>query len=145
MRTGEWEEMKKQAAIFATGAVGYSALEILARGYTHWTMTLLGGLCLLAVVGIGHRLADTPLPVQAALGAGVITAAELCTGLLVNLVLGWRVWDYSAEPGHFLGQICPRYSVYWFFLCVAVLGTARLAARRHAQRAKGIDIEIERC
>ena len=44
--------MKKQATIFSTGAVGYSLIEILARGYTHWTMTILGGLCLLGLYSL---------------------------------------------------------------------------------------------
>ena len=47
--------MKKQAAIFSTGALGYSLLEILARGYTHWTMTILGGLCLLGLSDVYKR------------------------------------------------------------------------------------------
>ena len=47
----------------------------------------------------------------------LITAAEFATGLVVNLLLGWQVLDYSAEPANLLGQICLRYSFYWFCLC----------------------------
>ena len=28
------------------GGVGYGCIELAARGYTHWTMVVLGGLCL---------------------------------------------------------------------------------------------------
>lgn len=126
--------MKKNTALFAAGAAGYSCLEVLARGYTHWTMALLGGLCLVALGCIAREFAGSPLAAQAALGAGVITAAEFCTGLLVNLVLGWQVWDYSAEAGNFLGQVCPRFSFYWFLLCYAALGLARAGRNLYARR-----------
>ena len=32
-------------SVFSIGAAGYSLLEILWRGNTHWTMTLAGGIC----------------------------------------------------------------------------------------------------
>lgn len=109
--------MKKQAMIFSTGAAGYSLIEILARGYTHWTMTILGGLCLLGLYSLAAHWSERNLFVQAAAGMWLITAAEFATGLVVNLLLDWQVWDYSAEPANLLGQICLRYSFYWFCLC----------------------------
>lgn len=109
--------MKKQAMIFSTGAAGYSLIEILARGYTHWTMTILGGLCLLGLYSLAVHWSERNLFVQAAAGMWLITAAEFATGLVVNLLLDWQVWDYSAEPANLLGQICLRYSFYWFCLC----------------------------
>ena len=38
---------KEASVIFVVGEIGYSLLEILWRGYTHWTMSLTGGLCFL--------------------------------------------------------------------------------------------------
>ena len=95
--------MKEKATAFAVGAAGYPCIEILARGHTHWSMALLGGACVLALV--------------------------------VNLALGWQVWDYSREFGNVLGQICPLYSFFWFLLCLPVFVLLRLAARRKAKRA----------
>ena len=92
-------------------------IEILARGYTHWTMTILGGLCLLGLYSLAVHWSERNLFVQAAAGMWLITAAEFATGLVVNLLLDWQVWDYSAEPANLLGQICLRYSFYWFCLC----------------------------
>ena len=63
---------------------------------------------------------------QAALGASFITGAEFLTGAVVNLWLGWNVWDYAGETGNLLGQICPLFSFYWFCLCCAVFGVLRL-------------------
>lgn len=128
--------MRKHAAVFAAGAAGYSCLEVLARGYTHWSMALLGGFCLLVLERISREFAASPLVIQALTGAVAITAAEFCTGLLVNFVLGWHVWDYNDETGNFLGQICPRYSFYWFALCYALLAAAR-GVKRARGRTKG--------
>ena len=121
--------MKKQTAIFSTGAIGYSFIEILARGYTHWTMTLLGGLCLLGLCSLAARWRERNIFLLAASGMWLITAAEFLTGVVVNLLLDWRVWDYSAEPANLLGQICLRYSFYWFCLCFLWFFAVRAAQR----------------
>lgn len=113
--------MKEQSAAFAVGAVGYPCIELLARGRTHWSMALLGGACVLALMWIARRFPAMPLVRQAALGAALITAAEFAVGVTVNLGLGWQVWDYSREFANLLGQICPLFSFFWFLLCLPVL------------------------
>ena len=112
--------MKEKATAFAVGATGYPCIEILARGHTHWSMALLGGICVLALVWIARRYPGMNIAVQAALGTAFITAAELAVGLVVNRALGWQVWDYSREFGNVLGQICPLFSFYWFLLCLPI-------------------------
>jgi len=52
-----------------------------------------------------------PLLPRAFLGAAVITAVELFTGLLVNR--SYRVWDYRQMPLNFCGQICLPYFLLW--------------------------------
>ncbi len=125
--------MKKQAAIFSTGALGYSLLEILARGYTHWTMTILGGLCLLGLSCLAKHWGSRSIFVQATAGMCLITAAEFATGLVVNLSFGWQVWDYSTEPANLLGQICLRYCFYWFCLCFIWFLCVRAARKLQAK------------
>ena len=53
---------------------------------------------------------------QCLLGAALITSAELIVGVTVNIILGWNVWDYSAERLNLLGQICPRFALLWLLL-----------------------------
>ena len=105
---------------FCIGAAGYSFIEILVRGYTHWSMTLLGGLCLMVLCHLSRRFPSWRIGAQALLGAAVITAAELCVGIVVNHILGWNVWDYYAYPLNLWGQICPLFSFYWFLLCLPI-------------------------
>ena len=103
-----------EVLIFIVGAAGYAGVEYLYRGYTHWTMVLTGGACLLAFYCYTKETKDTPLLVQAAAGACIVTVFEFCVG-------GWHVWDYSREPGNLLGQICPLFSFIWFLLCLIIL------------------------
>ena len=84
-------------------------------------MLCAGGLCLLALQALNRRLAGRPLALRCLAGAGFITGFELAVGLLCNRLLGWCVWDYSAQWGNLWGQVCPRFSAYWYLLCLALL------------------------
>lgn len=98
----------------------YAVLEIVWRGYTHWTMMLAGGICLCLLERIDAKV-PLSLPLRAVTGAAVITAVELLFGCVFNLWLGWQIWDYSARFGNLWGQICPLFFVLWFLLCLPVM------------------------
>ncbi len=99
------------------GGIAYMALEVVWRGYSHWTMGILGGICFICLGLINEILSwDTPLLIQMAIGCVIITMLEFITGCVVNLGLGWNVWDYSQYPLNLLGQISVRSSVLWYFL-----------------------------
>ena len=103
--------------VFLAGGLSYGALELLWRGHTHWTMLLCGGVCAeLMYLTAGSR--KTMLPRRWTLCAAEVTTVEDLTGLLVNLRLGWNVWDYSTRPLNVLGQICPEYKLLWFLLSI---------------------------
>ncbi|MEA5136361.1 MAG: hypothetical protein VB035_09500 [Candidatus Fimivivens sp.] len=109
--------MKRISALFMTGGVLYFLFETLWRGYSHWTMFVLGGLCFVLVGGLNEFLPwEMPLLHQMLLGGLIITVGELLTGIVVNLWLGWNVWDYTLLPGNLWGQICPQYSLLWVLL-----------------------------
>lgn len=92
-------------------------IELVFRGRTHWTMFLLGGTCFIAC-GLLDELPKHPPPfwLQCIIGGGLITALEYLTGLIVNVLLGWQVWDYSSLPLNLHGQICAIYSLLWVVL-----------------------------
>lgn len=114
--------MRRNLALGVTGGVIYYVAECLWRGYSHWTMFLLGGLCFVLIGGINEGLDwDMPLVLQMLIGAAIVTLAELAVGCVVNLWLGWGVWDYSGEWGDLFGQICPRFSVLWFLISGLVI------------------------
>lgn len=110
----------KSMFLGAIGGLLYTGLELLWRGRSHWTMFFLGGLCFV-IIGLINELIPWCMPIwqQALIGAPIITGLEFLTGCIVNLGLGWHVWDYSGMPLNVLGQICVPYMLLW--IPVAVL------------------------
>ena len=107
----------KYVVLFIMGGLIYMNLEILWRGYTHWTMGVLGGICFICLGLINELLSwETPLVLQMLIGSTIITILEFITGCIVNLWLGWNVWDYSDLPYNFLGQISLFSSIGWIGL-----------------------------
>ncbi len=102
---------------FGVGAVAYGLIEVAVRGYTHWTMVLTGGTVLVILNHI-NQTKDMNILTKCLLGAAVITSLEFCVGMIVNVGLGWNVWDYSDKPLNVWGQICPQFMIAWFFLSV---------------------------
>ena len=107
-----------RAFVFLTGCFVYSLLEISSRGFTHWTMTLTGGLILTILYEMFTHLKKVPLWQKCILGSLIITAVEFTVGVTVNIIFGWNVWNYSDMPLNILGQICLPFTVLWFFLCI---------------------------
>lgn len=119
--------MKKNSMIFVTGSILYPLLELLWRGYTHSSMALAGGVCLVLIDRIcGEKLQKKSLAAKCAAGSLIITFVEFCTGILVNRILHLRVWDYSNMPLNILGQICLPFSLIWFVLTIPALWICRL-------------------
>ena len=106
--------------IYALGSILYGTVELLWRGWTHWTMLLCGGLCFTLMYLVS--MSTLPPVKKWLLCACLITTVEFLTGCLVNLVLRWHVWDYSELRGNLLGQICPQFTLIWFLLSIP--GTA---------------------
>lgn len=115
-------KLKKWGILALIGGVIYAALEMICRGYTHWTMVILGGVCFVAIGLLNEVIPlEMPLAVQMLCGCIIITVLELCCGCIVNIWLGWDVWDYSSEWGNLLGQICPKFSVIWYFVSLIAI------------------------
>ena len=104
-----------EAFLFFIGGKLYTLIEILWRGFTHWTMFILGGGCFV-IMGLLHEYRFSwkdSLLKQSVISAVIITIFEFITGCIVNLWLGWAVWDYSNLPFNLLGQICLYYFLLW--------------------------------
>lgn len=108
----------KLLALFGLGGTAYVGLELIYRGRSHISMFGAGGLCFLLLGRL--RKKRLPYAAKAGAGAGVITAVELATGLLVNR--NYAVWDYRGQPGNLLGQICPLFTVLWIPVGAAGMG-----------------------
>lgn len=111
----------RSVIIFVIGALGYGLIEIISRGYTHWSMLIAGGLALLILDTVFTTFGrHYPLLLKCLIGALVITAIELSIGYFVNIRMGWQVWDYSSQRFNFKGQISLLYSSIWFALTIPI-------------------------
>ena len=106
----------EQLLIFFIGAAGYGAIELIWRGYTHWTMLITGGVCFLLLYNIFMLMENTSPVIKAVIGSITITLIEFVAGMIINVQFGLGVWDYSDLPFNLYGQICLPYSVLWFAL-----------------------------
>ena len=73
------------------------------------------------MLGLLNEIWGWSLPRQVLTGTILATTAEFFTGCLVNLHLGWNIWDYSDNWGNILGQICPAYTLAWIPLAAAAI------------------------
>lgn len=117
----------KGFALFCFGGIGYGFLEILWRGGTHISMFFVGGFCFLLISLIDA--AGIPWPLKAPLCAAAVTAVEFVSGMIVNVALGLKVWDYSSVPLNFMGQICLPFSAIWLLLSFPASAASRLMKR----------------
>ena len=104
--------------MFLIGSFGYGLIEILWRGRTHLSMLLAGGICFCGFAYLAKKLKRANLFLKAAIGSGFVTFIELVFGVFFNLILKQNVWNYSARPFNFKGQICLLYSLYWAVLSI---------------------------
>ena len=112
--------LRKYLALTSVGGLLYVVLELVWRGRSHWTMLLLGGICFMAL-GLINEILPWSLALwkQMLIGVAIVTALEFITGCIVNLWLGWNIWDYSGLSGNILGQICPQYCLLWLPVSLA--------------------------
>ena len=107
----------KYLFLLIVGGTTYVGIELLWRGYSHWSMFFLGGLCFICCGLLNEILPwDMILSKQMLIGAIIITTLEFITGCIVNLKLGWNVWDYSNLPLNICGQVCPIFFIAWYYV-----------------------------
>lgn len=110
----------KYPLLALAGGLLYILMELVFRGWSHWTMFILGGVCFICLGQINEAIIwEMPLWQQVLIGAGIITGLEFATGCMVNLWFGWGVWDYSQMPGNILGQVCPQFFALWLPVSLA--------------------------
>lgn len=113
------KKMLKYLILLLIGGFIYYAFELVLRGWSHWTMFLLGGICFILIGEYNEHVDwDTPLIKQGVVGACIVTALEFVAGMIVNVYLGWNIWDYSAVPLNFMGQICLPFSIVWIAVSI---------------------------
>ena len=87
-------------------------------GYANIIMLPIGGLCGVLIGGINQvpRFYRLKVLWQTLLGTVIVLIVEFIAGFILNIRLGLDLWDYSQLPFNVMGQVAPRYAVFWFFL-----------------------------
>lgn len=108
--------------LFCIGGTIYISIELLWRGYSHWTMFIVGGICFV-LIGLINELFtyDMPLIYQMIISALIVTIVEFISGCIINLWLHMNVWDYSNMPFNIAGQICIPFMGLWFLLSLPAI------------------------
>lgn len=122
-------ELQKIGIIFLAGFLIYISLEVIFRTITNFNgtvpprgllaMGILGGTVtvILGYINEIQPLRRLPFLVHCIMGVIIVTGLEWLTGRLLNVHLGWHVWDYKhlilSTPD---GQINLFFSLIWLVL-----------------------------
>ena len=95
--------LKKEFFIFIIFGISYFTLEILYRGYSHWTMIFLGGIVSVLIGLINEITPNMRMWKQMLLGTILVTLFEFILGYILNIKLHFkkikphlRVWFFYA-------------------------------------------------
>ena len=91
------DKLKEYLIVFSFGGIIYSLIEVIFRGFTHWTMTITGGVALLIIYITNINIKTRSLIVRCLAGSAIITALEFIVGCIVNRGFHMQVWDYTAD------------------------------------------------
>ena len=113
------KKVSEYLVLWTLGGTIYYTFEVIFRGFSHWSMFLLGGLCLVffGQQGLWVKWED-PLWLQLVRCVLFVTAGEFIAGIIVNKWLHWNVWDYSDQPFQLFGQICAPFTILFSGLSV---------------------------
>jgi Predicted membrane protein len=114
----------KYLVLGTVGGTAYTFIELLYRGYSHWTMYFVSAVSFILIGLINEYISwDMKLCKQMTIGACIVTLMEFISGYIINIKLGWQVWDYSNLPFNIMGQICLPFSIIWFFVSFIAIVT----------------------
>lgn len=104
------------------GGIVYVFIELLYRGFSHWTMYIVAAISFILIGLINEYISwDMKLWKQMLIGACIVTFMEFISGYIINIKLGWQVWDYSNLPFNIMEQICLPFSIIWFFISLVAI------------------------
>lgn len=113
------KKLSQYLFLWAAGGSMYYSIEILYRGFSHWTMFGLGGVCFLFFYLQGKLTAwSDPIWIQIIRSTIFVVANEFITGIIVNKWMKLRIWDYSDQPFQLFGQICLPFAILFSGLCM---------------------------
>lgn len=115
-------ERIKDLVLLAIFGTIYVFIEIMWRGYSHWTMWFVGGLVGVFSSYINKRTEwQVPFWRQVIRVDLFVLSCEFVFGFILNILLGLNVWDYSDMPFNIMGQVCLPFAIIWLPLCAIAI------------------------
>lgn len=112
------KKISEYILLWAIGGCLYYLFEILFRGFSHWSMFFLGGICMIFCTWQGQTLHwEDPLWIQILRCTVFVTSMEFITGIILNQWCGLEIWNYEGQPFQLFGQICLPFAVIFSGLC----------------------------
>ncbi|MEE0682519.1 MAG: putative ABC transporter permease [Candidatus Gastranaerophilaceae bacterium] len=107
------------ASLIFGGGV-YIIIEILYRGYSHWSMAIAGGVSFLLLHGLFSKFSGMHMILKLVACLIIISSVEFLVGYIVNMRFRWNIWDYSNHRYNLYGQVCLRYSLTWALFAIPI-------------------------
>ena len=120
----------KAVFLFLLGGFSYGLCELMWRGYTHYSMVILGGVCFSVIYMADKKFFSLSFGLRCFFSGLFITSMELVCGCIVNMIFKMGVWDYSLMPFNLFGQICVNFSLLWIILSAPVLALCTVLRKR---------------
>lgn len=116
------KKLFKYIILLIYGGVIYYFIELMYRGYSHYTMILVGGLCFICI-GLLNEFYNYKMSFikQMIISSVIVTVIEFIAGVILNIWLKLDIWDYSNIKFNILGQISLQTSIIWFFLALPAI------------------------
>ena len=112
------KKLSEYLFLWAVGGCIYYGAEHLFRGFSHWTMFVLGGICLVFFAVQGRLVHwEDPLWRQVLRCLLFVISMEFITGIILNKWLRLEIWDYSRLPFQLFGQICLPFAIIFSGFC----------------------------
>ena len=115
--------MRKILLWIAFGGIVYYAIEGIWRipsngGWAQISIALVGGFCFALISLLNQKpwFYKLSMRVQSVIAAIAVLAVEFLSGVILNLWLGLRIWDYSHLPFNIAGQVCLTMAFAWILL-----------------------------
>jgi uncharacterized membrane protein len=106
------KQLYKYLFLGSFGGILYYTIELIYRGFSHWSMFILAFICFIIMGGLNEWFKwETPLWKQSIISGTICTTLEFVTGCIVNLWLGLNVWHY--DKFDILGQVSLPFFFIW--------------------------------
>lgn len=114
----------RKMILFLLCSTIYCWIELIYRGWTHWSMALLSGTLGVLCIDTPNNLFGYNLDysIQVLISTILCTIGEGLTGLIVNIKMGLNVWNYSTLPFTFFCGQCNLFFVFAWALIIGCFG-----------------------